>query len=238
VDALLNSRKVEGPLAPLERVPEAHWTPPARSLRARRAGPPAWQRGALIAGFVALAGLGFAGVWYLLRKPATRDAAAAPSPPPVTMAATPLAPPPTAEPAVPSSSAPAIAPSAAPAAAPSPRPPAASGLAASRDLLRQGQLGAAAQGFASHLRTVPSTSASVQLLVACSPETVQKAVTAVNTGELLIVPVKFQGRDCFRMCWGLYQSTAAAATAARSLPDYFVEGGASPRVMTRAELLP
>lgn len=233
MDALLNSRKVEGPLAPLERVPEARWTPPARSLRARRAAPPAWQRGALIAGFVALAGLGFAGVWYLLRKPATRDAAAAPSPPPVTMAVTPLAPP-TAEPAVPSASAPAIA----PAAAPSPRPPAASGLAASRDLLRQGQLRAAAQGFASHLRTVPSTSASVQLFVACSPETVQKAVTAVNTGELLIVPVTFQGRDCFRMCWGLYQSTAAAATAARSLPDYFVQGGASPRVMTRAELLP
>ena len=112
------------------------------------------------------------------------------------------------------------------------------GAGAARDLLQSGNIQAAAQGFAGYLRTVPATSASIQLLVACSPETIDKAVSAVGAGEILIVPVRFQGRDCFRLCWGLYPSAAAATTARGSLPEYFVRGGASPRVMTRAELVP
>jgi hypothetical protein len=67
---------------------------------------------------------------------------------------------------------------------------------------------------------------------------VQKAVTNVSSPELFIVPVKFQGRDCFRLCWGLYPSAAQAASAARSLPEYFRKGGATPRVMSAAELQP
>jgi hypothetical protein len=78
----------------------------------------------------------------------------------------------------------------------------------------------------------------VQLLVACSGETVQNAVTNVSSAELFILPVKYQGRDCYRLCWGLYPGTAQAAAAARALPDYFRKGGATPRVMSAAELLP
>jgi hypothetical protein len=238
VDALLNPRKVEGPLAPLERMPEARWTPPARSVRARRSAGPAWQRGALLAGFVAIAAVGFAAVWYFLSRP-PRGAASRPSPPPV--AAMPTAQPPATVAVGPSVAAPDAPPlaSTAPAPVPTTRPAlAGGGLAASRDLLRNGRFAAAAEGFANHLRGTSASTASVQLFVACSPDTVGKAVAAVNTGEMLIVPVRFQGRDCFRMCWGVYPSAAAAASAARSLPDYFVQGGASPRVMTRDELVP
>jgi septal ring-binding cell division protein DamX len=67
---------------------------------------------------------------------------------------------------------------------------------------------------------------------------VQKAVANVSSPELFIVPVRFQGRDCYRLCWGLYPSGAEAATAVRALPEYFRKGGATPRVMSAAELLP
>jgi hypothetical protein len=67
---------------------------------------------------------------------------------------------------------------------------------------------------------------------------VQKAVSAVDAAELFILPVSYKGRECYRMCWGIYDGAATAAAAARALPEYFVKGGATPRVMTRAELVP
>jgi hypothetical protein len=123
----------------------------------------------------------------------------------------------------------------------SPRPPATGGqggLREARAQLSAGQLAEAARGFAAHLRAAPRGTTSVQLLVACSGETVQKAVANVSSPELYIVPVRFQGKDCYRLCWGLYTSAPQAASAARALPDYFRKGGATPRVMTAAELLP
>jgi hypothetical protein len=107
-----------------------------------------------------------------------------------------------------------------------------------RAQLAAGRLPEAARGFAAHLRAAPAGTTSVQLLVACSGDTVQKAVTNVASPELYIVPVRFQGRDCFRLCWGLYTSASQATSAARALPDYFRKGGATPRVMSAAELLP
>src|SRR6185503_6709256 len=55
--------------------------------------------------------------------------------------------------------------------------------------LRQGQLTEAARGFESHLRAAPAGAFSVQLFVACAPDTVQKAVSEVSAAELFILPV-------------------------------------------------
>jgi len=118
-----------------------------------------------------------------------------------------------------------------------PRPPA-DDLGNARSLLQGGRLSEAAGGFVKTLRRAPAGTASVQLLVACSNETVQKAVDNVGSSELFIVPVSFKGRDCYRLCWGLYQGEARAASAVRSVPEYFRRGGASPRVVSASEILP
>jgi hypothetical protein len=116
--------------------------------------------------------------------------------------------------------------------------PKAGTLSEARGLLEAGRLDEAAGGFLANLRRAPVGSASVQLLVACSTETVQKAVASVGASELVIVPVNYKGRDCYRLCWGVYDSSAGAASAVRSVPDYFRRGGASPRVVSAAEILP
>jgi septal ring-binding cell division protein DamX len=103
--------------------------------------------------------------------------------------------------------------------------------------LRSGAFGDAASGFAADLKTKARGRFSVQLLVACSEETIQKAVAAVPDDELFILPVSYKGRECFRLCWGVYGNAAGAAAAGRSLPEYFVRGGAAPHVMSAAELL-
>ena len=66
----------------------------------------------------------------------------------------------------------------------------------------------AARLFAADMKAAGRSAATLQLLIACSSETVQKAVESVGSDELLIVPVQYQGRDCYRLCWGVYPSPA------------------------------
>jgi septal ring-binding cell division protein DamX len=105
-------------------------------------------------------------------------------------------------------------------------------------LLRQGSLDGAARGFAATLSANSTGRLAIQALVACSPETVHKAVQNVPGDELFILPVNYKGRDCYRICWGVYADRAAAETAARQFPAYFRENSISPRIQPLVELLP
>jgi septal ring-binding cell division protein DamX len=112
------------------------------------------------------------------------------------------------------------------------------GLASARQLLDRRDYVAAANGFAQAIRTSPEARYSVQLLVACSDETVEKALSNAGSPELLILPVSYKGRSCYRLCWGLYDSESRADSATHSVPAYFREGGAKPKVSATAGLLP
>ena len=105
-----------------------------------------------------------------------------------------------------------------------------------RALLRTGALPEAAAAFASSLTSTPG-SYSVQVLVACAPENVQKAVGAVSAPELFILPATVQGRHCYRVCWGVYDSRAGAEAAIAAVPAYFRQSGNKPSFKTLAELL-
>jgi hypothetical protein len=74
--------------------------------------------------------------------------------------------------------------------------------------------------------------------VACSPETVHKAVQNVPGDDLFILPVNYKGRDCYRICWGVYPDRTTAEAAARAFPTYFRENSISPRILPLVELLP
>ena len=96
----------------------------------------------------------------------------------------------------------------------------------------------AANGFVANLRQTPAGSFSIQLLVACSSDTVEKALASVAAPDLYILPVNYKGRPCYRVCWGVYESEMRADSAVRTLPEYFRKGGASPRVVPTSGLLP
>lgn len=110
------------------------------------------------------------------------------------------------------------------------------GIAEARTLLRKSQFDDAARAFQSHFKS-SRASYSVQILVACSTETLQKAASAVPADDLYVLPVHYKGKDCYRLGWGLYESEAKANAGARSVPDYFRHGGARPKVVAVAELL-
>ncbi len=256
LDALLDSRQAEGPLEPLGKRPEPAWAPNFGQATPRggrvRPGP---SRGLLmgLSLLVALSVLG--GVWYFFLRVAAPPPPVRPSPGPTLVPPTtapPLSPAPSLSPLPsPASPSPSVTvtavplPSPKPAATPStpqasPRvsgPAGPPGLAEARNLLQNGRLDEAAQGFLAHVKS-QSSSSTIQILVACSAETVQKAIASTGGPELFIVPVNFKGRDCYRLCWGLYPSQPAAETALGALPAYFREGGARPRVVASREILP
>jgi len=265
LDALLSTPPVEGPLDPLEATAaEERWEPQPvpRHHDTRPFAPQAYTRrvsraplfvaiAATAAAALALGALGWRYFSGPKPQPAAGSRAAAPpmATPPVP---TPTVPPPADTgvspapqfPVDPSAGTqPATAPppsnaATSPVPEPEPSAPATDELGVARSLLLDGRFPEAADGFAATLRRVPAGTTSVQLLVACSSETVQKAVQNVSSADLFIVPVSFRGRDCYRVCWGLYSSPSDAESATRSVPEYFTKGGASPRVVSASEILP
>ena len=237
LDALLSAPSPATAARERKARAEARIPPPSPRPQARRGGR---APSTLIYGGVALLLIAVAigAAWYVwgrgATRPATKQAAASPA---ATMPAAAVTPPPTAAtstatpgPVLPSPRLPVR---------PSPASQARTGpanLAEARTLLQSGNLDAAAQGFAATVKAAPASSASVQILVACSPETVQKAVQNAGSPELFIVPVHYKGRDCYRLCWGLYESASRAASALPSLPEYFRKG-ATPRVIAASEIV-
>jgi hypothetical protein len=256
LDALLNARHVEGPLAPFDkgapRSNDPRWEPRfdggGRRVHRAQAG-----RGKLFGAIAVLVLAAGAAAWFLLiaprlegpgtTAPAPTSVAAAPTTtlavPGTTLAAPlPSAPPELSAPATtpPATTLPAAPPPPPPTTVP-PRVEKAGSLADARAAFRRGAFGEAARGFTASLRSARDTY-TVQLLVACSDETVSKAVEAVSAPDLFIVPVTYKGRSCYRMCWGLYDSEPRARAGIGSVPEYFRKGGASPKAVTAASVLP
>jgi septal ring-binding cell division protein DamX len=110
--------------------------------------------------------------------------------------------------------------------------------AEARSLLAQGALPEAARAFAAEVAPTARGSYSLQVLVACDPANVQKALSAVTAPELFILPVNVKGKACYRLCWGVYDGRPAAEAALSGVPSYFRQGGLVPRLSPLAELLP
>jgi hypothetical protein len=246
VDALLNSRGFEGALEPLEKASEPQRVSP-RPERGRQprgassSGPGAVAVVGLLLVVAAIAGA----VWYFVIRPRGPVAVVAqvtphtvkPAPPATTLPvpATTL---PT-EPPVPVTRPPA--PIETPAPKASRKEPAGHGgkksLEDARGLMKRGELGEAADAFAANVRG-SGNAFTIQILVACSDETVGKAVASGPAAELYILPVHYKGKSCYRLCWGVYDNEGRAQSAVGSVPEYFTQGGASPKVVRTSAILP
>jgi hypothetical protein len=59
---------------------------------------------------------------------------------------------------------------------------------------------------------------TVQVVVACQIDTVKNAFSSFGDRKIFTIPLKLSGRTCYRVCYGIFPSKEAAATAIDALP--------------------
>ena len=96
--------------------------------------------------------------------------------------------------------------------------------------MKAGRLAEAATGFESVAQS-HRTEFSVQLLVACSPQTVEKAIQNDPSPELFVLPTTIAGKSCHRLMRGFFKTNDEAAQAVAALPRYYVAEGAKPKAI-------
>jgi len=109
--------------------------------------------------------------------------------------------------------------------------------AAAVALLDGGRFPAAAQSFQQVIAAGGQGEFTLQLMIACQPDTVTRArAQSVYDHSLFVLPYAYKGQSCFRTCWGIYPDKEAARAAIGRLPRVFSEAGIKPIVVALERL--
>ncbi len=104
-------------------------------------------------------------------------------------------------------------------------------------LLDAGSLDRAATLFQNLVRIEGGGGFTLQLMIACQPETIGRARARSGDESLLyVLPFNLKGKSCFRTCWGVYPSKQAAIDSIPRLPRAYSEAGLKPIVVSMARL--
>ncbi len=104
-------------------------------------------------------------------------------------------------------------------------------------LARDGRVRDAAAMGATIVRSGNPSQWTLQVLLACQPETVSRAFQKVRDPDLRVYPTVYKGKNCYRLCWGQFASASRARDAAATVPEYFRDGG-KPRPVSNAQIAP
>ncbi len=78
---------------------------------------------------------------------------------------------------------------------------------------------------------------SLQLLVACSPQTIEKAILNDPSPDLFVLAVTYSGKPCHRLMRGYFKTSDQASQATAALPPYYVAEGAKPKAVAISAVL-
>ncbi len=93
------------------------------------------------------------------------------------------------------------------------------------NLARSGQVSEAAREGERLAASEAGNSWTLQVLLACQPSTVQRAFEKVSSDALTVLPTTYQGRSCYRLCWGVYGNRDSAERAIGGVDNYFLDAG-------------
>jgi septal ring-binding cell division protein DamX len=111
--------------------------------------------------------------------------------------------------------------------------------AETQKIVDAGQIDVAAAAFRRLVTEERPDRFTLQLLIACDPETIRHARAATaKDSPLFVVPFAMQGRSCYRACWGMYRAKAEAQAAVVTLPPYFSTAGVAPVIVSFGRLVP
>ncbi len=97
----------------------------------------------------------------------------------------------------------------------------------------------AARLFQDLVRTERTGGFTLQLMIACETDNVQRAHSqSGDDGMMYVLPFSYKGRSCYRACWGLYSSRDAAQASISRLPNAYAAAGIKPIVVPIDRLQP
>ncbi len=89
-----------------------------------------------------------------------------------------------------------------------------------RELLNKGNFTAAANAFLKELRATGENKYTITIGLYCNSDNLRRVIQNItNSSSLFILPSNIQGRRCFRIIWGLYNTEKSAANNVISLPQ-------------------
>lgn len=79
---------------------------------------------------------------------------------------------------------------------------------------------------------------TIQLLLACQKDTITRSFKNSESPErLFYLKWHHDGRDCYKLCTGLYKSKKEAETGRQHVPEYFLKHGNKPIVVSISSLV-
>jgi len=97
------------------------------------------------------------------------------------------------------------------------------------EIFRAGDVDGAAAIWEALLAEEHRGAFTLQILTACQHDTVRDAQRSLSTQELYLVTKKVNGRLCYRICLGTFDSREAAGRALAGLPGEYRTAGATVR---------
>ena len=98
------------------------------------------------------------------------------------------------------------------------------------EALKAGRLAEAAAAFETAAQS-RKEEFSVQLLVACSAQTIEKAIQNDTSADLFVLPATISGKPCYRLMRGFFKTNSDATDSVATLPPYYIVEGAKPKVV-------
>jgi hypothetical protein len=79
---------------------------------------------------------------------------------------------------------------------------------------------------------------TIQLEIACQDSTVLEALNLFSKNDpLYVVPLKFQGKSCYRVLYGIYDNEANATSKLSGMPSEFTQQPSPPKVIPISKVL-
>jgi hypothetical protein len=101
-------------------------------------------------------------------------------------------------------------------------------------LLRSGNLPAAAQAFQQELLRTSADKFTIAVGLYCNEENVARMIEgAGGSSDVYVLPTLVDGRSCYRVVWGLFDSRDAAERSMGALPGSIRVGDAAPVALSR-----
>ncbi len=98
------------------------------------------------------------------------------------------------------------------------------------EAMKAGRLTEAAAAFENAAQS-RSEAFSVQVLVACSAQTIAKAIQNDPSADLFVLPTTVAGRPCYRLLRGFFRTFGEATESVATLPPYYIVEGAKPKAV-------